>query len=425
MNFSKIRHMAFLIAFISTLCRWMSLNNFLSSQSQYYSSSSFFDGNEKINKREGFNSSLFSTNVLIARSVSSSEVSNILADIAKVQSFMNEEVAKEHLKASLSNCKALRDAGYEAKLDPKEFGTEAHPNHVSCLQSPDDNVAAVVARDDNFRTVKADFILFAWNQEVIQNLTIAMTTIKPSTSTNTTKVQIIDVSESPKKIWNWMVYLSNTMLSGYDYVWMMDGDISIASLNWQSFWELVKLVKPKVSQATLVGTESGAYRSAHPKLRPVLDSRIIAAETPIIEVGSPLFEVNTWLGYRDVVLKHTEVLPDVRLGGEHCFDLSWCHYARATLKGHQDCGNIEAIQYNDKYPTVSHNIASVTVSEVTEPSCVVFYQTPMVHLNKQSLNKKADDFGNAQKNTCTFWRETFNVQWCVQTVHEVFVAALP
>ena len=82
MNFSKIRHMAFLIAFISTLCRWMSLNNFLSSQSQYYSSSSFFDGNEKINKREGFNSSLFSTNVLIARSVSSSEVSNILADIA-------------------------------------------------------------------------------------------------------------------------------------------------------------------------------------------------------------------------------------------------------------------------------------------------------------------------------------------------------
>jgi hypothetical protein len=29
---------------------------------------------------------------------------------------MNEEVAKEHLKASLSNCKALRDAGYEANL---------------------------------------------------------------------------------------------------------------------------------------------------------------------------------------------------------------------------------------------------------------------------------------------------------------------
>ena len=307
----------------------------------------------------------------------------LLVLLTKVQSLMNEEVAKEHLKASLSNCKALRDAGYEAKLDPKEFGTEAHPNHVSCLQSPDNNVAAVVARDDNFRTVKADFILFAWNQEVIQNLTIAMTTIKPSTSTNTTKVQIIDVSESGKKIWNWMVYLSNTMLSGYDYVWMMDGDISIASLNWQSHLELVKLVKPKVSQATTGGTESGAYSSAHPKLRPVLDSRIIAAETPIIEVGSPLFEVNTWLGYRDVVLKHTEVLPDVRLGGEHCFDLSWCHYARATLKGHQDCGNIEAIQYNDKYPTVSHNIASLTVSEVTEPSCVVFYQTAMVHLNKQ------------------------------------------
>jgi hypothetical protein len=61
-------------------------NNFLSSQSQYDTSSSSFDGksaaNEKINKREGFNSSLGITNVLIARSVSSSEVSNILADIA-------------------------------------------------------------------------------------------------------------------------------------------------------------------------------------------------------------------------------------------------------------------------------------------------------------------------------------------------------
>eukprot|EP00970_Alexandrium_tamarense_P013478 scaffold3416_cov237-Alexandrium_tamarense.AAC.6 len=78
---------------------------------------------------------------------------------------MNEEVAKEHLKASLSNCKALRDAGYEAKLDPTEFGTEAHPNHVSCLQSPDNNATAVVAQDNNFRTAKADFLLFTWNNK--------------------------------------------------------------------------------------------------------------------------------------------------------------------------------------------------------------------------------------------------------------------
>eukprot|EP00970_Alexandrium_tamarense_P013477 scaffold3416_cov237-Alexandrium_tamarense.AAC.5 len=158
----------------------------------------------------------------------------------------------------------------------------------------------------------------------------------------------------------------------------MDGDISIASLNWQSHLELVKLVKPKVSQATTGGTESGAYSSAHPKLRPVLDSRMIAAVTPIIEVGSSLFEVNTWHGYRDVVLKHVEVLLDVRPSGENCFDLSWCHYATATQKGHQDCGNIKSILYNDKYPTVSYSIASVTVSEVTYPSCVVFYQTPMI-----------------------------------------------
>ena len=55
---------------ISTLCRWMSLNNnnnnFLSSQSHYDTSSSFVDSkssaNETLNKRDGFNSSLGITN---------------------------------------------------------------------------------------------------------------------------------------------------------------------------------------------------------------------------------------------------------------------------------------------------------------------------------------------------------------------------
>ena len=109
--------------------------------------------------------------------------------------------------------------------------------------------------------------------------------------------------------------LNDIRLYGFDYVWMIDGDILLRSINWVAFWQQILLLHPKIAQPSIIGTKEGVYSSYHSVLRHQQDSRLLAAESSIVELMTPLFHVDTWLGYRDVLTKHPELLRRIRVGG--------------------------------------------------------------------------------------------------------------
>ena len=125
--------------------------------------------------------------------------------------------------------------------------------------------------------------------------------------------------------------LNDIRLYGFDYVWMIDGDILLRSINWVAFWQQILLLHPKIAQPSIIGTKEGVYSSYHSVLRHQQDSRLLAAESSIVELMTPLFHVDTWLGYRDVLTKHPElrILRRIRVGG------TWCHYAKNNMTGQQ------------------------------------------------------------------------------------------
>ncbi|EED92672.1 predicted protein [Thalassiosira pseudonana CCMP1335] len=315
---------------------------------------------------------------LIARTVSKSEAQNVVSDELHVRSFCKQH---NYLKAmSLSNCNACEGDG-GIYLNPYQFGGEGtshYPNRVLCESVKNDD------GENNYLNVQANFLLFAWDEDVIRNVTLSVG-MNATNRIEGGKVDILDVSQNPSKTWNILTQLSEEVLEGYDYLWFIDGDVSLVSLNWQGFWMQHKLLKPKISQAALIGTNPMNRGTDHRILRPREDTRVLAAEVPIVEINNPLFEVGVWLGYRDLISKQSEILPLIEQGADYCLDVSWCHYAQNNAEGVQEVPPIGDILFEKNSPTLS---LDSTASEAEKrPSCVVFYQSPMVHLNKQSMPK--------------------------------------
>lgn len=153
----------------------------------------------------------------------------------------------------------------------------------------------------------------------------------------------------------------------------------------------------------------GGFSSGHGILKHQADSRVMAAETAIIELMSPLIEVKTWLGYRDLVAKNPSLIHHLRRGADSCFDLGWCHYAKANMTGEQHWppkGRPRELSFDDE--------------AVKSRSCVVFYQTPLVHVNKRSL-PKGKLFNEVSKDVCAVFRD-LGVHWAVHNVYEAFIS---
>ncbi|KAL7526281.1 hypothetical protein ACHAXR_001408, partial [Thalassiosira sp. AJA248-18] len=249
----------------------------------------------------------------------------------------------------------------------------------------------------------------------------------------------LDVSLNPRKVHDWITYADRERLDGhYDYVWFLDGDITLQSLNWQAFWINVNTFLPKISQASVIGASATSKPGTEwTTLRYQTDARLIAAEVPILELGAPLIEVETWLRYRELILSAPdEVVYDIALGGENCFDMGWCHMAKSNMTGKQERGPIMdyAIAYHqssDYYslPVVSHHdyshgaSSSSSSSSSRGRSCIVFYQTPIQHINKKT--RGADDtVRRANRNLCRFLRENHGVTGAggLWTVYDLFTA---
>jgi len=295
----------------------------------------------------------------------------------------------------------LRNVGYRAKLEPSMVnGTDAFPNQVLCHPLNQDS-GWVYAENNNYLRVRADFMLFARSDEYAHNITkmIDSKTARTLKPIYEPQLDVRDVSKNPIKLWNWILHVDEERLAGYNYVWFIDGDIFLRSLNWQAFWQLQKLMKPKISQAGTMGNsevnKDGTlvnFGSAHPILRPKKDSRIIAAESPIVEIQSPLVEVETWLGYRNWIKNNPEPMELIEQGAEAVFDMAWCHFSRNNMRGQQMHGRHhyrlmdDLDQHRDvsKIPTLS--LTDNSNNGVQGRSCVVFYQTPIIHLSKRTIS---------------------------------------
>jgi len=268
--------------------------------------------------------------VLITRTVSPSETSIVAADVAHIKSFYLDRQTRQHLlDRSISHCNQI----HENSLDPYKIDSSIFPNYLLCMN--DTRTTSHDIDDNYFSKVEADFMLFARSldhagqlrKEIdkLSHLTNQTTDIIVDDNhirhQHTVDIDIRDTSSNPKKIYNWILHADKERLQTYDYIWFIDGDIQLNSLNWQAFWLNVNIMKPKISQPGMIGASVDQPGTSWTTLRYQTDARIIAAEVPIVEVQAPLLEVETWLQYRDIMFNNPSVMNDIRLGGENCFDM--------------------------------------------------------------------------------------------------------
>ena len=378
-----------------------------------YNEMTFPKNNNNINSNSTTTSPF--TKVLMVRSVSPSEIPNVISDIMLIKSFYTGQ--HEELKQqSLEYCPLLQSAGFNAKLDPLYnattktdrgvLGARSFPNHILCNTN---KLQQSSMMDNNYYlTIHVDVMLFARSDEYVRNITDKIDVLSKeidgsaTTTTLTYKPQIDvrDVSLNPIKLWNWVLHCDEDRLQGYDYIWFMDGDIHLRTLNWQAFWQQVKILKPKITQAATIGSRSEAdFGTVHSVLRHKEDTRLMAAEVPIIEIQSPLLEVDTWIKFRNIVYNDPEPMEQIEQGGETCFDMAWCHLARNKYEGTQVPGPISQIAYHSWSPTI--DTAHPTGGE--EHGCTVLYQTPIVHLSKRTINMEGR-FQTVSKLLCRYFR---------------------
>ena len=368
------------------------------------------------------------TRVLITRTVSPSEIPIVIEDLIHVKSFYtgNNKHPEELYQKSIQYCNTLRTAGYAASLDPYVNGSQSYPNHILCDSSKSSSSSSTSNNniDNNYISVQADFMLFARSEAHAQNISNTIEQLSQqyeldkTTPYHKVNVDIRDVSQNPKKIWNWIVHATEERLIGYDYIWFMDGDISLKSLNWQAFWQQVKILRPKITQAGTIGRSKDGHATVHGILRHKSDSRLVAAAVPILEVQSPLLEVDTWIGYRNFLANDPEPMEQFEVGGEQCFDMAWCHYAMNKLEGQQQNGKISVVGYHDWSPTLD---LSGKDPNQQGRGCVVLYQTPIVHISKYTI-VTSGRFQIASLLLCRYFRLKLGAvgKQGLKTVYDVF-----
>lgn len=199
--------------------------------------SSYTDNNMPITNN---NSSSY-TKVLMVRSVSPSEIPNVIGDIMLIKSFYTgqHETLKEE---SMKYCPNLRESDWSStKLNPLYnfttitdqgvTGSKSYPNHVLC-----NTFAANPSTMENYYdTIRVDFMLFARSDEYAHNISNTIDSL--SNTIDNTKdlrykpsIDVRDVSLNPIKLWNWILHCTEERLQGYDYIWFMESPCLILLL---------------------------------------------------------------------------------------------------------------------------------------------------------------------------------------------------
>ena len=421
--------------------------------------------------------------VLIARTVSSAEIPNVVADVKRINSYRNsnhqqrDELIEESISQCSTNVQSYTDQltinhtfyqmNETSTLSKLGNGFRSFPNKILChAANPNTNFTMM----NYFHLVHVNFVFFARNGDVALELSNKLVDDDDDGSVNNLlTVDIIDVSLSPAKIWSWLNLIDEERLTlpeqssssslntseYYNYVWMIDGDIILRSLNWQAFWQQIHLIRPRIAQPVPV-YPNGYPGTKHSVLWHQNDIRVIAGETAIVEIMMPLIDVRTWLGYRAIILNQSEeeLLQPIRSRGEDCFDLAWCHYARHGKDGmlSEQTYPQSNMNYNPNSPHFEYDIAnnngggladaasslpsdaSSTTNKQSAAeaaaaimngfhnrSCVILYQLPVEHGNGLSLSKNKG-YRDSGVKVRLYLKRNFHIRWAVQTVYETLSA---
>lgn len=125
--------------------------------------------------------------VLIARAVGPSEAQNVIDDVQ--HDYFNTHDSK-------SQCNRIQETN---EIDPFANSTEAFPNHILC--------------ESNFvlPQVDVEYLIFARNADVAKQIDNACN------SSSISNVEVIDVTGDTIKVWNWINYIDEDRLIGFDY----------------------------------------------------------------------------------------------------------------------------------------------------------------------------------------------------------------
>lgn len=375
--------------------------------------------------------------VLITRPVSPSETSIVAGDVAYVKSFYRGGRHASLLERSVSRCGELSGSSNNTRPPPSPYEDgDAFPNHLLCNDFNDrGGTTRRGGMENNFLSVRADFMLFVRSADHASQLRREIDTISLSfneTATNCDRLQhevevnIVDVSYNPKKVYNWIHHVHPARLKGYDYVWFVDGDIPLSKLNWQAYFHQVRVMRPKICAASLIGgSPTSKPGTEWTTLRYQADPRLLAGEVTISELGYTMLESGVWLRYRALVANESDVMDDLALGGENCFDSGWCHMAKNGMKGKQERGPIwdYSIGYRENSTGWVEMDDVANHDAISGRSCVVFYQTPLQHVSKRSLHTDETRV-EATKRLCGFFRGQKGVTGAggLWTMYGVFVA---
>ena len=215
--------------------------------------------------------------VLIARTVSSAEIPNVVADVKRINSYRNsnhqqqDELIEESISQCSTNIQSYTDQltinhtfyqmNETSTLSKLGNGFRSFPNKILChAANPNTNFTMM----NYFHLVHVNFVFFARNGDVALELSNKLVDDDDDDGSvnNLLTVDIIDVSLSPAKIWSWLNLIDEERLTlpeqssssslntskYYNYVWMIDGDIILRSLNWQAFWQQIHLIRPRIAQ---------------------------------------------------------------------------------------------------------------------------------------------------------------------------------
>ena len=325
--------------------------------------------------------------VLMVRTIGRSEVEFTKNDIRSLA-----KKTRGIQTANTSHCAARKGPGLKAKL-AQDRPPDQWPADVVCY-----------AGITHLR-VDLHVILLVWDNKV--------------DFIDTSDLELnVSVISAPKtrKINAWLLHLSETAVSAYDYVWLADGDVNISMVNWFAFWTQMLYFRPQVAQPVVLGFDrgniqdrwrhrkkgevlSGHRASDHEILRiPPKDSvwnvdpTLIAAEVGIVEIMTPVLTPQAWMALREELLSNSKAMQWIVKGATWCVDVRWCDLARAALGSEvarePDVCIGSAGQMFDKKQGRGPGERPWEPGEL--PACLVFYQTPVRHHDFRSLNKSRD-----------------------------------
>ena len=333
--------------------------------------------------------------VLLVRTVGQSEWLSVQADIRSLarKSLSIHSANTSHCSNSTSRSQTLE--GFSTELPP-----DLWPTHLLCRDSVKKLAVELHVLLIVYDIYVTDTVL-SYLQRVVKEL-------------NVTVVR----STGSRKLGAWFKFLTPSTVSQYDYIWLADGDVKVSAINWFSFWAHMLYFKPLIAQPSIIGHlekfQELPRGSDHPILNLPFDRRanvwntdvtLIAAEVGIVEMMAAVLTAETWLAVRNDLAANSKVMDLIAKGATWCIDTKWCEVAQALrgsgIRQADVAVGAEAKElYRDRNYSYGPGPGDRRWRDLDPlPACVVFYQTPVIHQNRQTLDKSG--FTHINKELCS------------------------